>query len=116
MSAAVVRRYWSLLAASGCIVHGEGCAPQIAHAIRAPDVQARVQEPKPKGKKLPRHDWLVIPLCPPLHFMFDNNPALFDQRYGLASEYIDQLAARFRVPIWELSQMGRKSWTPTRGT
>jgi hypothetical protein len=61
MPTADVKRYWSLIVKDGCILCG-GPA-EIAHCHGGSIVE-RTKQPKAKGKKLPRFDWLVLPLCP----------------------------------------------------
>lgn len=112
MSTAAIRRYWSRVVALGCAVHGPGCAAEIAHCIGKPSVTERVQEPKPKGRKLPRHDWLVIGLCPPLHrlscYSLDYAPKEWEATHGPVATMIDRIAAKLGVDVWRLSQVGRK--------
>jgi hypothetical protein len=110
MPNAAAKRYWSQVASLGCLVCG-GLA-EIAHAAGRPSVTARLQEPKAKGKKLPRMDWLVVPLCMHHHRMsvdaLDLNPRLFEERYGPVAGHIDRIAERFGVPVWDLAREGRK--------
>jgi hypothetical protein len=104
------RRYWTRVAARGCMVTG-GPA-EIAHCIGKPSVTERVREPKPKGKKLTRHNWLVIPLAPALHRFapdaLDIDAAAFERRHGPVAGMIDRLVAELGVDVWTLSQEGRK--------
>lgn len=108
-----VRAYWSAVAGMGCAVHGAGCPAEIAHCVGKPSVTERIKEAKPKGKKLPRHDWLVIGLCPRLHRIaadaLDYNPAAFEARYGPVAGMIDRLVERTGIDVWARSQRGRKS-------
>lgn len=106
MSTAAIKRYWSRVAANGCIVTGRPA--HIAHVVGKRSVTERIQEPKPKGKKLPRHDWLVLPLAPELHYMLDYDPEAFERAYGPVAALVDKLAARLGVDVWALSQEGRK--------
>ncbi len=96
----------------GCAVHGPGCEAEIAHVIGKPSVTERVKEPKPKGKKLPRHDWLVIGLCPYLHrqtcYSLDYAPDEWEASYGPVATLLDRLAEKLGVDVWALSQEGRK--------
>lgn len=109
---AAIRRYWSAVAALGCAVHGPGCAAEIAHVVGKPSVTERIKEPKAKGKKLPRHDWLVLPLCPALHRLYcwslDNAPKEWEATYGKCADMLDEVARRLGVDVWALSQRGRK--------
>lgn len=110
MSTAAVKRYWQRVADLGCLISG-GPA-EVAHVIGKPSVTERLQEPKPKGKKLPRHDWLVIPLAPEYHrilpYSLDLNPGEFERRYGPVAAMVDHVAAKLNTPVWELAQKGRK--------
>ena len=110
MATEAIRRYWYQVTARGCVVTG-GPA-EVCHVIGKPSVTERIQEPKPKGKKLARHDWLVIPLTPYLHRWapdsLDLNPRAFELRYGSVAEMIDRQADALGIAIWTLSQIGRK--------
>ncbi len=112
MASLPIRRYWYQVTARGCAVHGPDCAAEVAHVAGRPSIVARTKEPKAKGKKLARLDWLVIPLCPYLHRWapdaLDMNPRLFESRYGSVADMIDRQAAALGVDIWTLSQRGRK--------
>lgn len=108
MSTAAIRRYWTRVAANGCAVHGPGCAVHIAHCAGKPSVVERIKEPKAKGKKLLRMDWIVVGLCPELHYMLDYDPAEFERQHGPVAVLVDRLAARLGVDVWALSQRGRK--------
>ncbi len=105
MTTAAVRRYWGRLIADGCIITG-GPA-EIAHAHGGSIVE-RMQEPKAKGVKLPRYDWLVLPLCPELHRLgklaLDNDVKAWEEFYGSQAYHIDQLAARYDLPLWDLAR------------
>lgn len=110
MATNAIRRFWSRVTALGCIV----CSgpAEVAHVIGKPSVTERIQEPKPKGKKLPRHDWLTIPACPWHHRYapdsLDLAPRDFERNYGAVAEHLDMIAARLEVDVWGLSQKGRK--------
>lgn len=106
MATAAVKRYWNRLAAMGCVVTGRPA--HIAHVVGKPSVTERIQEPKPKGKKLPRHDWLVVPLAPELHYLLDYEPQRFETEYGPVAKMVDTVADRLGVDVWALSQRGRK--------
>lgn len=112
MATAAVRRFWTRVAALGCAVHGPDCAAEIAHGIGKPSVNERTGEPKPKGKKLPRHDWLVLGLCPFLHRIapdsLDLAPRAFEARYGSVAGHLDRIAATLGVDVWTLANEGRK--------
>jgi hypothetical protein len=110
LSTAAVRRYWQRLTDEvGCII--TGAPAEIAHCHGASIVE-RMQEPKAKGKKLARYDWLVIPLSPWLHRLtqdsLDANPHAWEQRYGTQAEWIDFLAAHFKIDLWALAKQGAK--------
>ena len=110
MTIAAQRRFWNRVAALGCMVTG-GPA-EICHVVGKPSVTERIHEPKPKGAKLYRHGWLVIPLTPELHRLdrdsLDLNPAAFEARYGPVAAMVDRVQELTGVPVWELSQVGRK--------
>lgn len=110
MANAAIRRYWTKLAKLGCVVcHGPA---EIAHCAGRPSVVERIQEPKAKGKKLPRLDWLVLPLCSFHHRTgpdaLDLAPRAFESRYGPVAWHIDRIAKKLGVDVWSLSQQGRK--------
>jgi hypothetical protein len=94
------------LAGIGCIVHG-GCPAQIAHAHNG-SIRERMGEPKAKGKKLARYDWLVLPLCPALHAELDANVLAWEAKYGTQAEWIDLLCHRLGRDLWALARAGRK--------
>lgn len=112
MSTAAIRRYWTRVAALGCCVHGPDCQAEIAHCIGKPSVTERMQEPKPKGRKLPRHDWLVLPLCPWMHRIavdsLDLCPRFFEAHYGTVAHHIDSIALQLGVDVWALAKVGKK--------
>ena len=106
MAAAAVRRYWGRLAAMGCILCG-GPA-EIAHCHNG-SIRERMQEPKAKGKRLARYDWLVLPLCPahgrhPYPLALDTDVAAWERRYGTQAKYIDLLCGRTGINLWELAR------------
>lgn len=109
MSTAAVRRHWQRVVDLGCVVCG---APaEIAHCHGGSIVE-RMLEPKAKGKKLPRYDWLVLPLCPghgrigPLSL--DANVDLWEQRNGSQTSFIDELSDELGIDLWEKANEGRK--------
>lgn len=112
MSTAAIRRHWSRVIELGCAVHGPGCPSEIAHVIGKPSVTERVQEPKPGGKKIPRHDWLTIALCPAFHrhycWSLDRAPAEWEARFGRCADMLDAIVKALGVDVWALSQEGRK--------
>ena len=110
MATAAVRKYWDKVAALGCVICG-GPA-EIAHA-HGGSVRDKMQEPKAKGKKLPRLDWLVLPVCHWHHR--DTSPCGLDRDveqwesvYGTQVMWIDRIAAKLGVDVWELAKAGRK--------
>lgn len=111
MSTAEIRRYWTKVAALGCVVC-DGPA-EIAHCAGRPSVIERIQEPKAKGKKLPRLDWLVLPLCAFHHRTgpdaLDLSPRSFESRHGPVAWHIDRIGRQLGVDPFALSQVGRKS-------
>ena len=110
MATNAIRKLWSRITALGCVVCGSPA--ECAHCIGKPSVTERVQEPKPKGKKLPRHDHLVIGACPWHHRWapdsLDLNPTAFEANYGSVAGHIDTLCAVLEIDLWALSQKGRK--------
>jgi hypothetical protein len=113
MATAGIKRYWSRVAGLGCAVHGRECVHvEIAHVVGKPSVTERIKEPKPKGKKLPRHDWLVLGICPWMHRWssrsLDLNPAAFEEDWGPVAAMVDRVGAKLGVDPWMLSQVGRK--------
>jgi hypothetical protein len=101
MASASVKRHWSRLANMGCIVHG-GCPAQIAHCHNG-SVRIRMQEPKAKGKKLPRYDWLTLPLCPQLHAELDANVRAWELKYGPQAAFLDLVADILDIDLWALA-------------
>jgi len=106
-----VRRYWTKLADSGCLITGRPA--QIAHCHGGSIVE-RMQEPKAKGKKLARLDWLVLPLCPEEHTMLDRDVATWERLRGPQAYWIDVLCKRYGVDLWMLAQVGRKTVKPAQ--
>ena len=105
MSTAAVRRHWARVAALGC--WNDGRPAQIAHAHSGSIVE-RMQEPKAKGRKLPRYDWLVIPLCPECHAELDANVKAWEEKYWSQALIIDRQCQRFGVNLWQKANDGRK--------
>jgi hypothetical protein len=110
MSSAAVKRYWTRVAELGCVVCG-GPA-EIAHCAGKPSVVERIQEPKAKGKKLARMDWLVLPACAYHHRLshasLDRWPTEFEIINGRIADHIDRISTKLGVDVWALSQQGRK--------
>lgn len=99
------RRYWTKLVMLGCIVCGSPA--EIAHA-HSGSIRERMHEPKAKGKKLQRYNWLALPLCPPHHRDtycngLDRNVAAWESKYGTQAEHIDKLGALFGMDLWRLA-------------
>lgn len=110
MSTAAVRRYWDRVAALGCAICG-GPA-EIAHC-HGGSITERMQEPKAKGKKLARWDWLVIGLCPAHHrdtspLGLDRNVREWEFSYGDQAMWIDRISKRLGVDVWTLAKVGAK--------
>jgi hypothetical protein len=103
------RRYWTRLAAGGCVITG-GPA-EIAHCHGGSIVE-RMQEPKARGVKLRRYHWLVLPLAPELHRTargsLDEAPEAWEAEYGKQAEWIDLLCHRHGINLWAKAQEGRK--------
>ena len=109
MSSAAIKRYWSRVAALGCVICG-GPA-EIAHAHGGSIVE-RMQEPKAKGKKLERFDWLCLPLCPLHHRIggtaLDNGVRSWEAFYGTQASHIDRIAKKLGVDVWAKAKEGAK--------
>lgn len=110
MSTAAVRRHWARVAALGCIVCG-GPA-EIAHCHGGSIVE-RMQEPKAKGRKLSRYDWLVLPLCPNHHRDtsingLDRNVEEWEDANPSQSFLIDMLCVELDIDLWAKANEGRK--------
>jgi hypothetical protein len=105
MASAAVKRYWGRLVLMGCIITG-GPA-EIAHCHGGSIVE-RMQEPKARGKKLARYDWLVLPLAPQLHrygpYALDLDVRAWERRFGTQASYIDLLAGKTGINLWELAR------------
>lgn len=107
---AAVRRYWTRVAALGCVLCG-GPA-EIAHC-HGGSVRDRLQEPKAKGKKLGRLNWLVLPLCPqhgrePYPTGLDTNVAAWEDTNGPQTDFLDKIANELGVDVWALATEGRR--------
>lgn len=97
--------YWNRVAALGCVIC-KGPA-QIAHAHNG-SIRRRMQEPKAKGRKLPRYDWLVIPACPWHHKLLDDGVGAWESVYGDQAMWIDRISKQLGVDVWALANQGRK--------
>lgn len=106
MSTAAVRRYWNRVAELGCCVCG--LPAQIAHAHNG-SIRDRMQEPKAKGKKLPRLDWLVLPICDSHHRSLDADVHRWERVHGEQAAHIDRLILKLGVPVWDLARVGMKT-------
>lgn len=98
MSSAEIRRHWTRVAALGCLITRR---PAVICHCHGPSLRER--DPrflKPKGKKMPWGDWLVIPLAPELHWLMDNDPAAFEQACGTPAQLLDIVAERTGVDVW----------------
>jgi hypothetical protein len=73
-----------------------------------------MQEPKAKGRKLPRYDWLALPLSPWFHRLgppgdaLDLDVDLWEQKNGTQASWIDHLSEKYGIPLWALASKGRK--------
>ena len=110
MTTAAQRRYWQDLVRVGCLICGSPA--EVAHAHGGSIVE-RMQEPKARGKKLQRMDWLVLPLCPqhgrePYPLALDTNVARWEKVNGTQASFIDALCLRFRMDLWTLAKRGKK--------
>jgi hypothetical protein len=101
---AVIREFWSKVAAMGCIICGRPA--QIAHCHGASIVE-KMGEPKAKGKKLARYDWLVLPLCVWHHLdgdlALDKDPKGWEIVFGRQVDWIDVIASRLGLNLWKLA-------------
>ena len=110
MASAIVRRYWTRLVADGCCICG---APaEVAHCHGGSIVE-RMREPKAKGKKMARYDWLVLPLCPrhgrnPYPTALDTDVAAWESSFGSQAAWVDDFAHKHGLDLWVLAQQGRK--------
>lgn len=107
MAGAETRRYWSWIASHGCLICGG--PSEVAHAHGGSIVE-RMQEPKAKGVKLARYDWLVIPLCPAHHRLhndsLDHGVDRWELRFGRQADWIDVLVAESGINVWALAARG----------
>ena len=65
-------------------------------------------EPKAKGVKLRRYNWLCIPLCPFHHHILDSGVEKFEIAYGTQAVFIDKLCEIFSIDLWALAKQGKK--------
>lgn len=110
MSTAAIRRYWDAIVDMGCVICG-GPA-EIAHA-HGGSITLRMQEPKAKGKKLPRMDWICLPLCVWHHrdtspCGLDRNVAEWEFVYGDQAMWIDRISSKLGVDVWAKAKEGKK--------
>lgn len=110
VSTAAVRRYWTQIAAMGCICCGSPA--HIAHAHgESLIVYGRTlgrDYQKAKGKKLPYMDWLVLPICPRHHIeasdSLDKYPEAWEDRWGPVVYWLNIMVERTGVNIWALAK------------
>ena len=116
MATAEVRRYWSRLVDMGCVARLDklqpcGAPAEIAHCHDGSVVE-RMMEPRAKGKKLARYDWLVLPLCPRHHRhgrdALDNGVKSWERRFGTQAGHVDRLIAETGIDVWAKANEGRK--------
>ncbi len=110
MSTTATRNHWHRVAAMGCLICQSPA--EVAHCHGGSIVE-RMQEPKAKGFKLPRYDWLILPLCPLHHrdtspLGLDRNVAAWERKFGTQAMYINSLCERLGVDLWSLANIGRK--------
>lgn len=106
---AAQRRFWTALVNDGCELCG---APaEVAH-LHGGSIVERMGEPKAKGKKLVRYNWLALNLCPPHGrigpLALDTDVAAWEATNGPQSMYVDRLSARHRLDLWALARQGKK--------
>lgn len=118
MATADVRRYWTALAEQGCLLCRRPA--EVAHAHGGSIVE-RMQEPKAKGVKLDRYDWLVLPLCP-THHRTSQDEALdligayaWELLFGRQDDWIDYLAAKYGRDLWALAKGEIANYDTTTG-
>ncbi len=102
---AAQKRLWTRIAALGCLICQRPA--QIAHA-HSGSVCERLQEPKAKGKKLQRMNFLVLPLCPYHHQWLDAGVRQWEIDYGPQAAYIDDLCVLLETDLWALAKQGAK--------
>jgi len=110
MSSAAVQRYWTRLAAMGCIITG-GPA-EIAHChggsllIRGRELGRDYT--KAKGKKLDYMDWLVLPISPEHHRLASNsldlNVEAWERAHGTQVYWIDKMIKRTGIDVWDFAR------------
>lgn len=106
MTTAAQRRFWTQIVDMGCLI----CAgdAEIAHLHGGSLVP--IIGVKAKGKKIPRLNWIVAPLCPYHHRLgpfgdaLDLGVAVWELRHGDQSDLIDELIRRTGLPLWELAK------------
>jgi hypothetical protein len=110
MSTAAVKRYWDRVAALGCCICS---APaEIAHCHGGSMVP--IMGPHAKGKKVPRFDWLVLPLCPK-HGReqfggLDANVRDWERRFGTQLVHLLRLSTDLDVNIWAHARVPAPCW------
>ena len=109
MANRAVKAYWSILVEDGCCICQRPAT--IAHC-HGGSITERMG-PKARGKKLPRMDYLVLPLCPdhagegPLGL--DGGPLRWESRFGRQADWIDKLGERHYLGLWYLAKLGEKA-------
>jgi hypothetical protein len=100
-----VKAYWQKLVEGGCLICRRPA--EVAHAHGGSIVE-RMGEPKAKGKKLPRYDWLVLALCPEHHRLhnqaLDLDVKAWERHHGAQANWIDYLAALHGLDLWKLAK------------
>ena len=103
MSTVAIKRHWTRVAALDCIIcRGEA---EIAHCHGGSLLDRGILHAK--GKKLPRMDWLVLPLCPIHHRAeyggLDGNVREWERFFGKQTAHLDQLGTVLGLDLWALA-------------
>lgn len=113
---AAQKRYWTRIAAMGCICCERPA--EIAHAhsgsILEKGVELGRDYTKAKGWKLPYMNWLVLPICPehgrnPYPEALDSNVEAWEEKWGTQVYWIDEMIRRTGLNVWDLAR-SRHDW------
>lgn len=103
MSTAAVKRFWTRAIDLGCVITG-GPA-EIAHCHSGSMVP--IIGVKAKGKKLPQHDWLILPLDYRLHRQeyggLDANVRAWEAKYGTQVSHLIALGKKLNLDLFALA-------------
>jgi hypothetical protein len=77
-----------------------------------------LMEPKAKGKKLARLDWIVIPLCPFHHRIgpaaLDLDREAWESVFGDQAAWIDNMKSRTGIDAWAQARALQKTTPPRK--